>query len=137
MAEQDPPQNSSNSRIAILQNTIEQLYVTRLVYEEQAALYGPLNTVVPAEVSQRWLTDVMKLREAPAVALGTVMQLARRTDDRHRDIAPELRDQAVKWLQTSDAPPHFVQLVQMGGSLDEEEQRLVFGESLPSGLRIR
>lgn len=43
MAEQDPDQNSSNSQIALLQNTIEQLNVTRLVYEEQAALYGPSN----------------------------------------------------------------------------------------------
>lgn len=39
-------------------------------------------------------------------------------------------------LKVLDAPTHFVELVQDGGSLDSDEQGLVFGESLPKGLRI-
>ena len=40
------------------------------------------------------------------------------------------------WLQRQDAPAHFVELVERGGLLDSEEQGLVFGESLPKGLRL-
>jgi hypothetical protein len=64
------------------------------------------------------------------------MQLARRTDDRYRDVPEKLHREAADWLALVDAPRHFVELVRDGGTLDSEEQGLVFGESLPTGLRI-
>ena len=64
------------------------------------------------------------------------MQIARRTDDRYRDLPEKLRREAADWLAMENAPPHFVELVRAGGSLDSDEQGLVFGESLPKGLRI-
>ncbi len=64
------------------------------------------------------------------------MQLARRTDDRYRDLPEKLRREAADWLAATDAPGHFIQLVRDGGTLDSDEQGLVFGESLPKGLRI-
>jgi hypothetical protein len=64
------------------------------------------------------------------------MQLARRTDDRYRDLPERQRQDAVDWLKLLKAPSHFLELVRDGGSLDTEEQGLVFGESLPKGLRI-
>jgi len=71
MAEQDPPQNSSNSRIAILQNTIEQLYVTRLVYEEQAALYGPLNVPPHIHHAIQQITEDLSRKEEELQHLGS------------------------------------------------------------------
>ena len=65
-----------------------------------------------------------------------VMQMARRTDDRYRDLPEKARDKVLAWLDRADAPEHFVNLVRSGGMLSEEEQDLVFGESLPKGLRI-
>ena len=64
------------------------------------------------------------------------MQLARRTEDRYRDIPEKLRCKVLEWLAAQGAPPHFAQLVREGGTLDTEEQGMVFGESLPKGLRI-
>jgi hypothetical protein len=64
------------------------------------------------------------------------MQLARRTDDRYRDLPEKLRREAADWLTSLDAPRHFVELVRDGGTLDSDEEGLVFGESLPKGLRI-
>ena len=64
------------------------------------------------------------------------MQLCRRTDDRYRDIDANLRADVVKFMRNYNAPEHFIELVENGGGLDEEEQSRVFGESLPSGLRI-
>ena len=64
------------------------------------------------------------------------MQIARKTDDRYRDLSPKQRDAAAAYLRKENAPSHFMALVQSGGSLDREEQGLVFGESLPKGLRL-
>ena len=70
----------------------------------------------------------------PAIVLA-VMQMARRTGDRYRDIPAELTDKVLAWLRERDAPAHYLELVERGGKLDEEEQGRVFGESLPKGLR--
>lgn len=98
--------------------------------------YGPLNTVVPPETAAQWLSTLMELAaDDPMLALA-VMQLARRTEDRYRDIPEKLRCKVLEWLAAQGAPPHFAQLVREGGTLDTEEQGMVFGESLPKGLRI-
>jgi hypothetical protein len=117
-------------------------------------MYGPLNTVVPATTAADWLVKVMAgkgvrphLCEAPGgpfrqmgsdpfSAQLAVMQLARRTDDRYRDLPEKLRREAIDWLEVENAPPHFIELVHTGGTLDSDEQGLVFGESLPKGLRV-
>ena len=63
------------------------------------------------------------------------MQIARKTDDRYRDLSQKQRDAAAAYL-TGKMRRAFLALVQSGGTLDREEQGLVFGESLPKGLRL-
>ena len=41
-----------------------------------------------------------------------------------------------QWLTKRKAPQHFVTLVCEGGDLQEDEQVLVFSESLLPGLKI-
>jgi hypothetical protein len=78
----------------------------------------------------------MELEEDDPMTLLAVMQLARRTDDRYRDVPEKLRGKVLDWLGRRAAPEHFVQLVRDAGALDAEEQGMVFGEALPKGLRI-
>ena len=99
-------------------------------------VYGPLNTVVSADVAARWLEELMGVRDASEVDKLAVMQLARRADDRYRDVPQKLREEVLAWLEDHQAPAHFLQLVREGGTLDREEQGRVFGEALPKGLRI-
>ena len=99
-------------------------------------VYGPLNTVVPTDVAQQWLLRLMSLPQAPETATLAVMQLARRTGDRFRDISDSLREQCETWLRDYSAPAHFQELVRLGGELAEDEQAVIFGESLPAGLTI-
>jgi hypothetical protein len=102
----------------------------------RSPVYGPLNTVVPPEVAADWLKRLLELGfEEPMVQLA-VMQLARKTLDRYRDIPDKLRQTVLAWLGDAKAPEHFGRLVAEAGQLDREEQGLVFGESLPAGLRI-
>ncbi|TWT32322.1 Chaperone protein DnaK [Posidoniimonas corsicana] len=103
---------------------------------QRKPLYGPLNTVVPAEVAERWLQAIMDWAGDPPVAHFAAMQLARRTDDRHRDIAEPRRDAVLAWLRRHEANDHLVQLVETGGALEAQERQSAFGESLPAGLRL-
>lgn len=99
-------------------------------------VYGPLNTVVPAEVVCDWLAKLMRLCADDPMARLAAMQMARRTDDRYRELPEKLRGKVLDWLRLHEAPAHFIELVGQGGQLDSEEQGLVFGEALPKGLRI-
>ncbi len=102
----------------------------------RSPLYGPLNTVVHAETAGHWLKRLIDSFGGDPVGALAVMQIARKTDDRYRDLPQKQRDAAAAYLTKENAPSHFVTLVQSGGSLDREEQGLVFGEALPKGLRL-
>ncbi|MCA9122960.1 MAG: Hsp70 family protein [Planctomycetales bacterium] len=110
---------------------------------QRVPVYGPLNTIVSSTHAAKWLASVLEQDRESLSAQQTsidqfaVVQLARRTDDRYRDISSELRRRTIEWLTDNDAPQHAVELVRDGGELDGEEQSRVFGEALPSGLRIQ
>ncbi len=99
-------------------------------------VYGPLNCVVPPATAGTWLEALLKLRESTQGARLAAMELARRTDDRYRDLPDALRRRTAHWLADTGAPAHFVQLVERGGRLERDEEDLIFGEALPRGLRL-
>jgi hypothetical protein len=103
---------------------------------QRQPLHGPLNTVVPQEAAGKWCKALLELdvRESSHLAL---MQLARLTADRYRDLGSATREQVANWLTDNAAAPRLVELVTRGGALADEEQAQVFGEALPKGLRLR
>ena len=103
---------------------------------QRAPVYGPLNTVVPREKAAAWLQTLLHHGRSEPIDQLVVMQLARRTDDRHRDLPDDLRRDVADWLSGHEAPLHLIELVRGGGRLDAQEQGRVFGEALPKGLRI-
>lgn len=112
----------------------------------RSPIYGPLNTTLPTADAEAWIQELLTWAiNAPAHALDgliaplqlAVVQLSRRTEDRYRDISDALRQQVAQWLQASDAPPHQIELVSTGGTLAQEEQAKILGDSLPKGLRLR
>jgi len=99
-------------------------------------LYGPLNTVLAADVAERWLEELFKLETPDAQTTFAIVQLARKTGDRYRDISETSRREVLDWLNQRPAAEHAIHLVRDGGTLDAEEQSRAFGESLPKGLRL-
>lgn len=99
--------------------------------------YGPLNAVVPAEEVAQWLTRLWTLEAEIEMVRFAAVHLARRTGDRFRDLDEPKRAQVLAWLTAHGGTEHDLQLVREGGTLDDEEQGRVFGESLPKGLRLR
>lgn len=99
--------------------------------------YGPLNLIVPPETAAVWIEKLLKAADLadPTVQLA-LMQLSRKTGDRFRDVSGSLRSRLLERLQSAGARSSFLRLIGEGGVLEEEDAGLVFGESLPTGLRL-
>ncbi len=100
-------------------------------------LYGSAHNVVPHEVVADWLRQVLELNwktVEPAAFAATL--LARLSGDRERDLPEELRRQVVQKLRSVKAPDSWVRLVEQVVELEEADEKRVFGESLPPGLRL-
>jgi hypothetical protein len=100
-------------------------------------VYGPLNLVVPPSKACEWIDLLLRTGDlnGPGLQL-TLMQLARKTGDRFRDIDQQTRTRILQRLSTVNISSHYLQLISDGGTLQAEESNLIFGESLPAGLRL-
>lgn len=100
-------------------------------------LYGPLNGVVPPDEVIQWIDRLFQWPSPDTTLAFAITQLSRRTGDRFRDLPESKRAQVIRWLERHRAPEHFATLVREGGEISAGEGKMVFGESLPIGLRIR
>lgn len=103
---------------------------------QRTPVYGPLNTIVGVDQVSKWIDVLLKQVQPEPIEHLAMTQMARRTDDRYRDIKSEQRDDVVDWLESHDAAEHLIVIVRDGGRFDAEEQGRVFGEALPQGLRL-
>ena len=70
----------------------------------------------------------------PAAFAATL--LARMSGDRERDIDQVLRGRVVGRLRAAGAASTWIRMVEEITELDEADEKHVFGESLPPGLRL-
>jgi molecular chaperone DnaK (HSP70) len=99
--------------------------------------YGSIHHVIPPDVAAEWLQRLLKQdwkKVQPAPFAATL--LARMSGDRERDIAVDLREEVLTKLRTAKAPTTWIQMVEKVTELDEADERRVFGESLPPGLKL-
>lgn len=99
-------------------------------------MYGPINTIVPVENAARWALRLIEMQHSQDELFFAVMQIARRTGDRYRDLSAETRERVLAWMAAAATPRRYIELVREGGLMGGEEQNRVFGESLPQGLRL-
>lgn len=99
-------------------------------------MHGPLNSVVPAEAAGQWAQSLIEPGLAGPNTAFALMQLARKTGDRYRDVSQTVCQRVLAWLDGHAAPSHLKQLVAEGGELAENERGQMFGETLPQGLRL-
>ncbi len=84
--------------------------------------HGSAHQVVPAEEAAAWTRRLLDLAAPPALLAFPLSQLARRSGDRDRDLPDALRAE--------------VAAVEQVAAPSEAEDRRIFGESLPPGLRL-
>jgi hypothetical protein len=102
-------------------------------------LYGPVQDVVPAKRAEKWTERLMALewREKEALAAA---ELARCSGDRARDLDETLRRRVAERLKSAanlaSEGARLARLVLEPVAREEREERLAFGDALPSGLRL-
>jgi len=68
---------------------------------------------------------------------AALIQMARKTGDRMRDIAPALIDRVIAKIASYDQTAFQIRLLQEVVPLAQNEESAIFGESLPTGLVFR
>ena len=99
--------------------------------------YGNLHDVAPRHLAESWLEQLLAIdwrTVEPAAFAAT--QLARMSGDRERDLDLVIRERLVERLSKEKAPRKWIAMVQEVTELDSSEEALIFGESLPPGLRL-
>ncbi len=100
--------------------------------------YASAHHVVPARNAASWLDHLLRERwnEIPSAAV-TAAQLARRTEDRARDVSDALRAEVIARLEAINADAELITSVREFVPLIEAERAAWFGEELPVGLRLK
>ncbi len=99
--------------------------------------YGSAHTVVPRADAERWLGAALGADfAAEEQAAFAAAVLCRVSGDRQRDLGEAAREQVAQRLSDAGAPEAWRRMVLEVTHLDEAEERRIFGESLPPGLRL-
>ncbi len=100
-------------------------------------LYGPVDGVVARARAEKWLERVMAMEwKGDAHALAAA-EIARASGDRARDLDEALRRRLAERLKGALADgERLARLVLEPTAREAREERLAFGDSLPSGLRL-
>ena len=99
-------------------------------------LYGPLHSVVAAEIASEWLKTLLDLSAFTAATASAIALIARRTEDRSRDIDDAIRERTISRLVALGIDEEIIQLLSKYVPPDRADAVRSFGESLPSGLQV-
>ncbi len=103
----------------------------------RAPFHGPIDKVIPIKLAEKWIELLLQEKWANPKSAGyAVTQLARKTGDRSRDINEDLRARVVEKLSHYKWAEHFIHQIQKVVALEQEDEKSIFGESLPVGLYI-
>ena len=97
---------------------------------------GAVHNVVDPLVVEDWLDRILKLswRKLNGIAFAAA-HIARRTDDRHRDVNGDIRDRLAKRLhQAGEA--ELAAIVSQVIRLEKKTETRFIGDTLPAGLRL-
>ena len=117
--------------------SLEQYYWALSRIGARTPFHGPINRIVSREVAEKWIEAILESEwSTPKSAGYAVTQLARRTGDRTRDINKKLCDRIVDRLSQYTWSEHYIRQIQEVVPLEWEDEKKMFGESLPGGLYI-
>ncbi len=99
--------------------------------------HGSSHNVIPADIVSLWLQQMLAVdwKKIPQAGFAATL-IARMSGDRARDINDAMRLQVVEKLKLSKAPASWIDMVEQLKELDEKEEKQIFGEALPPGLKL-
>ncbi|GAL03783.1 chaperone protein DnaK [Photobacterium aphoticum] len=103
----------------------------------RSPFYGSAHNLLTPQHVAFCLPELMDFdwRKDPNIAFAAVM-MCRMTGDRTLDIDDANRDAVIKKLKASKVPESWIEMVSTVKVLTESETKRVFGDALPTGLRL-
>lgn len=104
--------------------------------------HAPIDVVVDLATAEEWTKRLLKALNKDAKSAGqreaqfALIELARMTGDRTRDLDDPLRQQVLAMLERLGADPETRRAVESVTILRDQDQAMIFGESLPPALRL-
>jgi molecular chaperone DnaK (HSP70) len=101
-------------------------------------LYGPADRVIPPQEAAEWIEVLLNRQWTDTRAVGgAIVQMARKTGDRTRDVAPPVTARILEWMSPcadlADQRRYLEEVI----PLARREEQTLFGDSLPSGIILR
>ncbi len=99
--------------------------------------HGSSHNVISPETAETWLAQALKVdwKKVPQAGFAATL-IARMSGDRARDIDDAMRGKIVEQLRQSKMPSTWMTMVEEYKELDEQEEKQIFGEALPPGLKL-
>ncbi len=98
-------------------------------------LYGSADRVIPPDEAASWINIILSQDwHDPRPVAAALAQMARRTGDRVRDIAPAVSLRVIEWMSQYDFSESCITMLKTVVHIEKQEQNMLFGESLPSGI---
>lgn len=99
--------------------------------------YGSAHNVIPQDVASHWVEQTLTAnwKTIPTAAFAATL-LCRVSGDRSRDLDSELREKVARKLEAAKAARSWVQMVREAVQLEAADEQRVFGETLPTGLKL-
>ena len=99
--------------------------------------HGSSHNVISAKTAALWLNQLMEKdwKKNPQAGFAATL-ISRKSGDRARDIDEDLRVKVIAQLKLNKAPSSWVAMVEEFRQLDEKEEKQIFGEALPPGLKL-
>jgi len=99
--------------------------------------HGSSHNVIAAAIAEKWLQQIMleDWKKTPQAAFAATL-IARMSGDRVREIAPHTRQQIIEKMKLSKVPQSWIDMVEHFKELNSAEEKQMFGETLPPGLKL-
>jgi hypothetical protein len=99
--------------------------------------HGSSHNVIAPETACLWLEHMLPVdwKKTPHAGFAATL-ITRMSGDRTRDIDDAMRRKILDKLRLSKAPASWIELVEHYKELDENEEKQIFGEALPPGLKL-
>ncbi len=101
------------------------------------SFHGAAHEVAPAASAEAWLARLLTLDWKKIEPAGfAAAHIARMTGDRSRDIRQAVRDEVLRRLSATGAPPAWAAMVREVVELDQAVETRMLGDALPPGLKL-
>ena len=99
--------------------------------------HGSSHNVISSGMIEIWLEQLLKedWKKTPQIGFAATL-MTRMSGDRARDMNDAVRSKVLDKLKLSKAPLTWVEMVESVKELSEKEEKQIFGEALPAGLKL-